>query len=367
MSAVVKDPRSELLTARRVILKIGSAALSGDVELPRQLAAQVAKVCGGQRSVVIVSSGAIALGSERLGYRERPKDIGQLQAAAAAGQSVLMHRYEVALAGENLVGAQVLLTHADLADRNRVNNARRALAALLEAGAVPVINENDTVATDELRFGDNDQLAAMVAPLVGADVVVFLSSVDGVLDEQGRRIEVMPDGATVAQHATDPRHPGSGGIQSKVDAARKAQLSGAFAVVANAREPDVLVRILSGENVGTLFEPIGEPLRARKHWIAYTLRPRGAVLLDAGAVHAIRGDKRSLLPVGVLGVRGDFRPGDAVRLLGPDGSEVGRGLTRLGALEVARAAGKSSSELQSSFGNERDVIVVHRDDLVVNP
>jgi len=367
MGAPVTDPREELRGARRVIVKIGSAALWNDAGLPGRLADQVARISERQCSVVIVSSGAIALGWQRLGYRERPKDTGQLQASAAAGQSVLMHRYEAALGAVGLVVAQVLLTHADLSDRTRVNNARRALAALLEARAIPIINENDTVATDELRFGDNDQLAAMVAPLVSADVVVFLSSVDGVLDAQGERIRLMHSGESVQAHRTAAGAPGTGGIQSKVDAARKAQSSGAAAVVANASEPDVLVRLLAGEDVGTLFVPTGEPLRARKHWIAYTLRPRGAVLLDAGAVEAVRAKNRSLLPVGVIGVRGDFHPGDAVRLVGPDGAEVGRGLTRLGAIEVARAAGKRAADLQTLFGGERDVIVVHRDDLVVNP
>ncbi len=366
MSAVT-DPRSELRAARRIVIKIGSAALSAEADLPQHLAAEVAQVCRGQRSAVIVSSGAIALGCERLGYRERPKDTGQLQAAAAAGQSVLMHRYETALAGVGLVAAQVLLTHADLADRNRVNNARRALAALLEAGAVPIINENDTIATDELRFGDNDQLASMVAPLVSADVLVFLSTVEGVLDAAGRRVPVMPRTAEVTIHASSANALGSGGIQSKVDAARKVQLAGASAVVASAGERGVLARVLAGEDVGTLFPAIGGRLRARKHWIAYTLRPRGAVLLDSGAVEALRTKHRSLLPVGVVGVRGDFHPGDSVRLMAPDGTEVGRGLARLTAAEVARAAGKRAPELEVLFGTDRDVIVVHRDDLVIHP
>jgi len=363
----VEDPRSPLRAARCIVLKIGSAALAKDPELPRHLASQIASLRAEGRSVLIVSSGAIALGCDRLGYRERPKDTGQLQAAAAAGQSVLLHRYELALGSVGLVAAQVLLTHADLADRTRVNNARRALAALFDAGVVPVINENDTVATDELRFGDNDQLASMVAPLVSADVLVFLSSVDGVLDSSGQRISIMPSDAQVEAQPMASRSLGSGGIQSKVDAARKAQLSGAMAVVANAHEPNVVVKVLAGEDVGTLFQSIGEPLRARKHWIAYTLRPRGTVLLDAGAVEALRHMNRSLLPVGVLGVRGEFHPGDSVRLVGPDGTEVGRGLTRLGALEIARAAGKRAAELEAQFGSERDVIVVHRDDLVIHP
>jgi glutamate 5-kinase len=363
----VSDARQELIQARRVIVKVGSRVLAKHDDFPRRVAGQIAALCAAKRSVVVVTSGSIALGAEKLGYRSRPKDVGQLQASAAAGQSTLMHRYEQALGDVNLVAAQVLLTHADMAERDRVNNARRALAALLEAGAIPIVNENDAVATDELRFGDNDQLAAMVAPLVGADAVVFLSNVAGVLDERGERLGVMPADYQVAELPDAGDALGRGGIASKIDAAHKAQRSGATAVVADANEPDVLGRIFSGEDVGTVFPRIGEPLRARKHWIAYTLRPRGAVLLDAGAVEALKAKKRSLLPVGVVGIRGDFHPGDAVRLLAPDGSEVGRGLTRLGVVEVARAAGLRAPELEALFGTERDVVVVHRDDLVLHP
>lgn len=362
----VSDGRKQLLQARRVIVKVGSRVLARHEDFPRRVAGQIAKLCAEKRSVVVVTSGSIALGAERLGYRARPKDVGQLQAAAAAGQSTLMHRYEQALGDVDLVAAQVLLTHADMADRDRVNNARRALAALLDAGAVPIVNENDTVATDELRFGDNDQLAAMVAPLVGADAVVFLSNVAGVLDADGQRLSVVSPGDEVSELPDRGDALGRGGIRSKVDAAHKAQRSGATAVVADATEPEILERIFRGDDVGTVFPRIGEPLRARKHWIAYTLRPRGAVLLDAGAVEALRANKRSLLPVGVVGIRGDFHPGDSVRLLAPDGSEVGRGLTRLGAVEVARAAGLRAAELEELFGAERDVVVVHRDDLVLH-
>jgi glutamate 5-kinase len=201
---------------------------------------------------------------------------------------------------------------------------------------------------------------------VGADAVVFLSSVAGVLDESGSRISVVSPGHEVAELPDAGDALGRGGIRSKVDAAHKAQQSGATAVVADATEADVLQRIFRGEDVGTVFPRIGEPLRARKHWIAYTLRPRGAVLLDAGAVEALMANKRSLLPVGVVGIRGDFHPGDSVRLLAPDGSELGRGLTRLGAVEVARAAGLRAAELEELFGADRDVVVVHRDDLVLH-
>lgn len=357
--------RIELEKARRIVVKIGSRSLTGDGALVRRMAQEIAELRKSGRQVVLVSSGAIALGLSRLGYRARPKEVGRLQAAAAAGQSVLMRRYDEAFAELGLTSAQVLLTYGDLADRERLNNAREAFAALLEASAIPIVNENDTVSTEEIRFGDNDQLASMVVPLVGADALVLLTDVEGVLDARGRRIPEMAHDASVAVVSESRERVGTGGIQSKVDAARKATRSGASAVIAPATRDGVLSELFAGADVGTFFPRRG-PLRARKHWIAYTLRPRGALVLDEGAARAMRGGKSSLLPVGVLGVRGDFNPGDAVRLLAPDGSEVARGLTQLGALDAARSAGKKSAELGLLFGLERgDLVVVHKDDLVV--
>ena len=357
--------RSEIPKARRVVVKIGSRALASDPELIGKFARALSELRG-KRSFVLVSSGAIALGCARLGYRSRPKEINRLQAAAAAGQSVLMRRYDEAFGAVDLTVAQVLLTHADLADRERLNNAREALAALLDAGAVPIVNENDTVSTEEIRFGDNDQLAAMVVPLVGAELLVLLTDVEGVLDEDGRRISVLRSDSKLGKVNVNGQAVGSGGMSSKLDAARKACRSGAAVVIAPASEPSILTSILSGEDVGTLVPRVGEALRARKHWIAFTLRPRGTLLLDAGAVRVVLEGKSSLLPVGVLGLRGQFNPGDAVRLVAPDGAEVGRGLTRLGALDVARAAGKKGGELDLVFGEGgKDTLIVHKDDLVV--
>ncbi|HWA77182.1 MAG TPA: glutamate 5-kinase [Polyangiaceae bacterium] len=359
--------RSELAQARRLVVKIGSRAIASDGELVRRLASEIAELKKSERSTVVVSSGAIALGFRRLGYRSRPKEVARLQAAAAAGQSVLMRAYDEAFAALDLTAAQVLLTYADLADRERVNNAREALAALLDAGAIPIVNENDTVSTEELRFGDNDQLASMVVPLVAADALVLLTDVAGVLDAEGNRIPVLGGDEQISIRDENRERVGTGGIQSKVDAARKACHSGAIAVIASATQPGVLTSVLAGEDVGTAFPRRGLPLRARKHWIAYTLRPRGALLLDEGAVRAVRAGKSSLLPVGVLGVRGEFNPGDAVRLLSAAGVEVGRGLTQLGALDVARSAGKKGDELELVFGNgARDTVVVHKDDLVID-
>lgn len=357
--------RQALVKARRIVVKVGSRTLARDPELPRRLAAQFAALTAEGRSIVLVSSGAVAIGCSRLGYTTRPTDVPSLQAAASAGQSVLMRRYDEAFAEHGLTAAQVLLTHADLAHRGRLNNARAALGALLEAGAIPIINENDAVATEELKVGDNDQLASMVSPLTGADALVLLTDVAGVLDANGERIPIFQRTEEFTDRGTSSDRVGSGGMHSKLEAARKAQRSGAAVVIGPAARHDVLVDVFSGGDVGTYFPPVEPVLRARQHWIAYTLRPTGAVLVDAGAAQALLTGKTSLLPVGVLGVRGAFHPGDSVQILGPDGSEVGRGLTRLGAVDVARAAGKKGRDLEILFGSGRDVEVVHRDDLVL--
>lgn len=358
------NARSELPGARRIVIKVGSKALAGDGELQEKFARELSGLADRKRGFVVVTSGAIALGMSRLGYRARPKETGRLQAAAAAGQSVLMRRWDEAFSKAGLTVAQVLLTHDDLADRERVNNARDAFAALLDAGAIPVVNENDTVSTAEIRL-DNDQLAAMVAPLVSADLLILLTDVEGVLDKNGKRIAVMNDRAELGTVAQAGERLGSGGIQSKLDAANKACHSGASVVIAAASRPNVIAEILSGADVGTLV-PRRAALRARQHWIAYTLRPRGTVLVDAGAEKALRAGKSSLLPVGVVGVRGEFNVGDAVRLVGLAGNEIGRGLTRLGALDVSRAAGKPQDELELAFGgNAKELVIVHRDDLVL--
>ncbi|AUX27100.1 glutamate 5-kinase [Sorangium cellulosum] len=353
--------RAALRRCRRIIVKIGSKSLAGDAW--DRLAAEVAALRGrAGRSLVLVSSGAIALGVAKLGLKSRPKDMAWLQAAAAAGQSVLMQRYEEAFGKVGLLVAQVLLTHADLADRTRTNNARNALAALLEAGAIPIINENDAVAVEEIKFGDNDQLAAMVTPLCEADLLILLSDVEGLLDGEGRRVPLVRSVAREARHlaGASTSGVGTGGMASKVEAARRATLAGSHVVIAGAREPSIVTRILAGEDVGTLFTAVPQRLSARKHWIAYTLRPRGAILVDRGAAEAIGTKNRSVLAVGVLGVRGTFLPGDAVAVFDPEGTEIARGLARMSASDAARIARKKRDE-------SGDDVVVHRDDLVVLP
>ncbi len=352
--------------ARRVVIKVGSGVLSTEREIYDRLANGVAEAHAAKKSVVMVSSGAIALGVQKLGLPGRPKEMALLQAAAAAGQSVLMRLYEEAFGRREVAVAQVLLTHADLADRTRANNAREALAALLEAKLVPIINENDTVAVDEIRFGDNDLLASMVTPLVDADLLILLSDVAGLLDASGERVRLVRNVTREARPLVTgaKSSSGTGGMASKVEAARRAMLAGASVVVADARDAGTISAILSGADVGTLFLPHPQRIQARKHWIAFTLRPRGAILLDQGAVVAVVERGRSVLPVGVLGVRGQFGPGDAVTLVGPDGREIGRGLARLGASDTAAIAGKKSEELAALRGDD-DIVVVHRDDLVL--
>jgi glutamate 5-kinase len=360
------DARAHVARARRVVIKIGSSTLAADAGVFARLAEALAARREG-RSFAVVSSGAIAIGMKKLGYRTRPKEMAKLQAAAAAGQSLLMRAYEEAFAARGMPVAQVLLTHADLADRTRGNNARAALAALLEAGAVPILNENDSVAVDEIKFGDNDQLASMVAPLVEADLVILLSDVEGLLDAQGRRIPVVRDVATEAlPHVRAPAGgggAGSGGMGSKVEAARRATLAGANVVVADARAPGTIEAVLAGEDVGTLFVASPDRLSARKYWIAFTLRPRGDIVLDHGAAAAVRAKGKSVLAVGVLGVRGDFRAGDAVRLVDAGGGEIARGLARCGAADAALVAGKAREDLPAERADL--AVVVHADDLVI--
>jgi glutamate 5-kinase len=354
----VHAARAEVRKARRAVVKIGSSTLSRDTNAQDRLAASVRALSERKTQVILVSSGAIALGTKKLGYRSRPKEMAKLQAAAAAGQSVLMRAYEEAFGREGLAVAQVLLTHADLADRVRANNARAALSALLDAGAVPILNENDSVAVEEIKFGDNDELSAMVTPLVAADVLVLLSDVDGLLDANGKRVHVIHDVATEAVPLVRAKKSdvGTGGMASKIEAARRATLAGAHVIIADARRQDVLGRIFAGEDEGTLFVAATRRLSAKKHWIAFTLRPRGDLILDAGAAVAVR--TKSLLAIGVRGVRGDFRRGDSVRILGPDGVDLGRGLARCAATDAVVLAGRKDED-------EERAILVHRDDLVL--
>jgi glutamate 5-kinase len=361
-------PREELADARRIVVKIGTKSITAGAGGRFASVARQASVLRAQgRQLVIVSSGAIALGFPRLGLKQRPTQMAELQASAATGQSRLMQAYEEAFAPFGIEVAQVLLTHDGISDRGMYLNARAALDALLAHGCVPIINENDTIAVDEIRFGDNDQLAAMVATLVGADLLVLLTDVEGLLDDAGARLSVVHD-VDAVKSLVRPHAAGGlslGGMESKLESARRASLRGLPVVIADARDPDVIEQLVSGRDVGTLVLPKGSPLASRKHWIAFTLKPRGAVVVDPGAVRALCERQSSLLPAGVVGVRGDFGVGDAIGIFAGDGREVGRGLSRYSSQDVARLAGVKASEIGARLGHYAGDAIVHRDDLVV--
>jgi len=303
---------------------------------------------------------------ERLGLDKRPEAMSYLQAAAAAGQSQLMRRYEGAFEPRGVTVAQVLLTHAELADRERYLNARNALQALLDLGAVPIINENDAVAVDEIRFGDNDQLAAMVAVLVGADLLLLLTDVEGLQDGDGQRVPMVRDVQEILPFIRESHGSlGSGGMRSKVEAARRATLRGIPVVVTNVGDGQAMAEVLGGEDRGTLFLPNGARLASRKHWIAYTLKPKGAIVIDEGAAAALTQAQRSLLPAGVIAARGDFSTGDCVSVITGAGREVARGLSQYSTGEVAKIAGVKTGAIAVTLGYSASEVVIHRDDLVI--
>jgi glutamate 5-kinase len=366
MSAI--NPREALADARRIVVKIGTKSITAGAEGRFAIVArQVAELRREGRQVVIVSSGAIALGFPRLGLKARPTQMAELQASAAAGQSRLMHAYEEAFAPYGIEVAQVLLTHDGISDRNMYLNARGALEALLGHGCVPIINENDTIAVEEIRFGDNDQLAAMVATLVGADLLVLLTDVEGLLDASGVRLSLVAD-VDAVKDLVRPHQAGGlslGGMESKLESARRASLRGLPVAIADARDPELLPGLLAGRDLGTLVLPKGSPLASRKHWIAFTLKTRGVLVVDAGAASAVLARNKSLLPAGVKSVQGDFSPGDSVSIQTESGEEIARGLVRYGSADATRIAGVKASEIAARLGHHAGDALVHKDDLVV--
>jgi glutamate 5-kinase len=359
------NPRAALSAAKRIVVKVGSRAIVQPGRFDA-MAAQIAELRRADHGIVLVSSGAIALGCRKLGLSGRPRALPQLQAAAAIGQPLLMAAYAQAFAQHGLTVAQVLLTHADMADRARYLNIRHALDALAEDGTVTVINENDTVSTEEIEFGDNDQLASMVAALVAADLLVLLTDVEGLLDENKQRVSLVQDVEAVKRFVWQENNGVSlGGMGSKLAAAARALQRGVPVAIAGAAVPGVLPAIVAGHDVGTLLLPAGARLASRKHWIAYTLKARGALVVDAGAARALGEHKRSLLPAGIVDVRGTFRAGDAVSIERQDGTALGRGLVRYDAGDVRKLIGARSGEIAARVGHYAGDEVVHRDDLVV--
>jgi len=368
---------NRLASIRRVVVKVGSNVLTRNSELNLTAVASVSRqICRLMEQgleVILVSSGAVAAGCHKLGWTRRPAAVHQLQAAAAVGQMGLAQAYESALSEYGHATAMIMLTHDDLADRERYLNARATLSQLLQLKVVPVINENDTVATDEIRFGDNDTLAALVTNLVEADLLVILTDVDGLMDADPR---VDPGAQRIAQsRAQDAALDtlatagagamGRGGMLTKLAAARLAARSGANTVIASGRQADVLLQVLSGADVGTLLTADLTPMTARKRWLAGQLRAKGDLVLDAGAARAVAEHGVSLLAIGVVSVNGSFLRGDMVRMLDAQGQVIAQGLTNYSSDEVIRLAGTHSEQ----FGQRIDYVgepeLVHRDNLVV--
>ncbi len=362
-----------LVRSGRVIVKIGSGVLTDDHgrldhRTLRRLAGEIAPLVGVRRWPYVVSSGSIAVGMGILGLKGRPKTMAGLQAAAAVGQSKLVEAWAGAFRKFDLSVAQVLLTHADLANRRRFLNARRALGELERRKAIAIINENDTVSFEEIAFGDNDQLAAMVSNLVDAHLLVMMSVAPGVLDENQTRISSVPAADERLDEVARPSASrfGSGGMISKLKAARIASTRGAHVAIISGRQPGALTDLLEGRDVGTLLTPAGPGLSSRAHWIAHVQRPTGRLVIDPGATDALRSGTKSLLPTGICGVEGDFTEGDVVDIVG-DGERApfARGLTRYSAEDMRQIAGQPSSRIRTALGFSSGDAAVHRDDLVV--
>jgi glutamate 5-kinase len=373
----VGDVRQDIATARRVVVKIGSSSLttrSGAIDDARiaELVGVLAERASGGGHVLVVSSGAIAAGMAPLRLTRRPLDLATQQAAASVGQGLLIARYTAAFAAHGLGTGQVLLTADDVMRRGHYRNAQRCLDRLLELGMVPVINENDTVATDEIRFGDNDRLAALVAHVCRADALILLSDVDGLYDGDprkggARRITTVggpADLAGITAGKTGASGVGTGGMATKVDSALIATQAGIPTVLASAGEA---ARALAGEQTGTYFAPTGHRPATRLLWLAHAAVAQGTLTLDSGAVAAVVQRRASLLPAGITGVSGTFDAGDPVNLSGEDGMVVARGLVNYDASEIPGLMGRSTRWLASRLGAEYEREVVHRDDLVLLP
>ncbi len=369
---------SVVASAKTLVIKVGSSLVTNDgrgldAAAIARWAAQIAQLRALGKRCLMVSSGAIAEGVQRLGWTRRPHAIHELQAAAAVGQMGLAQCYETCFREHGLATAQVLLTHADMADRQRYLNARSTLRTLLELGVIPVINENDTVVTDEIKLGDNDTLGALVANLVEADALIILTDQVGMYDADPRRNSAakLIHEHTAGDPALESFAGGSGsalakgGMLTKVLAAKRAARSGAHTVIASGREADVLLRIARGERVGTLLTAGTMPLAARKQWLADHLNISGRLVLDAGAVKALASGGRSLLPIGVTAVTGDFERGAVVACDDPDGREIARGLVNYSAGETRQIMRKPSADIEAVLGYVDAPELIHRDNLVL--
>jgi glutamate 5-kinase len=370
--------RQEFARARRWVIKIGSALLTNegrglDGDMIARLVAQIAQLRGAGKDVVLVSSGAVAAGMLRLGWSQRPHGIHELQAAAAVGQMGLVQSYESAFQEYGMHTAQVLLDHDDISARDRYLNARATLTTLLGLGVVPVVNENDTVVTDEIRFGDNDTLAALVANLVDADALLILTDQEGLYDADPRN---NPDAKLVSDSPSDAPELeamagssgalGRGGMVTKIRAARLAARSGTDTLIASGRRDAVITGLAAGEDIGTWLRAGRAPENARKQWLAGLSQCNGTLVLDNGAVNVLRDAGKSLLPVGVKAVRGDFARGDLVSCVDEGGTEIARGLVNYARSEAQKIIGHASDRIESLLGYQGEAELIHRDNLVLS-
>ena len=371
------NDRKHFQNVRRVVVKIGSNILTLDQSLNlsviESISHDICRLIAKGRQVILVSSGAMAAGMRKLRLARRPEAIPARQAIAAVGQAGLMLAYENAFARDDMKVAQILLTAEDMTSRKRYLNARNTLNTLLEWGVVPIINENDTVMVDEIKFGDNDNLAAVIALLMDSDLLVNLTDIDGLYDKDPRvhpdahllsRIETI--GKSIERYASDiPGARGTGGMLTKVKAARKVTAAGIPMVITNGAQPDILERLFQGERLGTFFVPRQERLSSRKCWLAFSLKPKGAIVVDDGARNAIQGSGKSLLPSGIVHVTGEFGVGDPVQFLDTGGTVLGNGLVNYAAGDIRKIKGLKTGQIAACLGEKPYDEVIHRDNLVL--
>ncbi len=370
--------RETIARAQTIVVKIGTNVLSTDddqldADRIASLAEQVHLICAAGRKLVLVSSGAIGAGMGLLGLKQRPKDLPHLQAAAATGQAHLIHIYDKALRPHGHHAAQLLLTANDFKNRSRYLNVRNTLRTLAEYGAIPIVNENDTVSTEEIKLGDNDRLAAMVAGLIQADLLIILSVVDGLLtgdptDPASQRVPLVErfDEELLNLVGTSKSSRGTGGMKTKLEAVRTATAVGVNVIIANGKRPDVLNEIMNGDDIGTLFLAEGDGLSAWKRWIGYTVPPKGRFVLDHGARRAVEHQGKSLLAAGIARVEGEFAKGEVVSLVDlQTGEEFARGLSNYDSIAARSIAGQRKDEIARTLGSSAYDEVIHRDNLVV--
>ncbi len=368
-----REARKLIGRARRVVVKIGSAVLAQSPDVFERVSSDVRYLKENGREVVIVTSGAVAIGMKALGLTERPATIPETQAVASAGQLNLMFNYKKAFSEAGLLMGQILLTHDDFSERKRFLNARNTALTLLGMGIVPVINENDTVATEEIKLGDNDELSALVTNLVNADLLVILTDIDGLydrdprVDKDAKHIAIVTDvdGLSADDFCSGAGPLGSGGMRTKIHAARTAAHFGVATIVADGMDREVIRKVFEGRMPGTFFMPAARSLSSRKHWIAFSTRPTGRVFVDDGAREALLEGKKSLLPSGIIDVDGEFDAGEVVHCVDTAGMEFARGLTNYSSAEIREIKGARSTEIEKKLGYKVYDEVIHRDNLVV--